>query len=51
MHECVKEVFRSVEKPEEETESLRKLLTTIGQILDSPKARAHMDVHFSRMKS
>ena len=34
----------------EEIESLCKLLTTVGQILDTPKARAHMDVYFSRMK-
>ena len=27
-----------------------KVLTTVGQILDIPKARAHMDVYFSRMK-
>ena len=51
MHECVKKVFGRAEKPEEEEiESLRKLLTTTGQFLDTPKARAHVDVYFSRMK-
>jgi len=45
------EILGNVEKPEEEEiESLCKLLTTVGQILDTIKARAHMDVYFSRMK-
>ena len=44
MHECVKKLLRNVENPEEEEiESLCKLLTTVGQILDTPKARAHME--------
>ena len=34
----------------EEIERLRKLLTTVGQILDTPKARARMDVYFSLMQ-
>jgi len=51
MHECVKKLLGNVENPEEEEiESLCKLLTTVGQILDTNKARAHMDVYFSRMK-
>ncbi|KAL0578929.1 hypothetical protein V5O48_003077 [Marasmius crinis-equi] len=51
MHECVKKLLGSVENPEEEEiESLCTLLTTVGQSLDTPKARAHMDVYFSRMK-
>jgi len=51
MHECVKKLLGNVEDPEEnEIESLCKLLTTIGAILDTNKARAHMDVYFSRMK-
>jgi translation initiation factor 4G len=51
MHECVKKLLGNVENPEEEEiESLCKLLTTVGQILDTIKARAHMDVYFSRMK-
>ena len=51
MHECVKKLLGNVDNPEEEEiESLCKLLTTVGQILDTPKARAHMDVYFSRMK-
>jgi len=51
MHECIKKLLGNKENPEaEEIESLCKLLTTIGQILDIKKARAHMDVYFSRMK-
>ena len=51
MHECVKKLLGNVENPEEEEiESLCKLLTTVGSLLDTPKARAHMDVYFSRMK-
>ncbi|KAK0226366.1 hypothetical protein IW262DRAFT_1361563 [Armillaria fumosa] len=51
MHECVKKLLGNVENPEEEEiESLCKLLTTVGQLLDTSKARAHMDVYFSRMK-
>ncbi|TFY58487.1 hypothetical protein EVJ58_g6384 [Rhodofomes roseus] len=51
MHECVKKLLGTVEKHEkEEIESLCMLLTTVGQLLDTPKARAHMDVYFTRMK-
>ncbi|EKM53380.1 uncharacterized protein PHACADRAFT_259721 [Phanerochaete carnosa HHB-10118-sp] len=51
MHECVKKLLGNVENPEEEEiESLCRLLTTVGALLDTPKARAHMDVYFSRMK-
>jgi translation initiation factor 4G len=51
MHECVKKLLGNVENPEEEEiESLCKLLTTVGAILDTVKARAHMDVYFTRMR-
>src|ERR1700722_14286002 len=51
MHECVKKLLGNVENPEEEEiESLCKLLTTVGATLDTPKARAHIDVYFQRMK-
>ncbi|KAG2347381.1 ARM repeat-containing protein [Suillus weaverae] len=51
MHECVKKLFGNVENPEEEEiESLCQLLKTVGQLLDTPKASAHMDVYFTRMK-
>ena len=51
MHECIKKLFGNVDNPkEEEIESLCRLLTTIGKLLDNPKARAHMDIYFTRMK-
>ncbi|KAJ3861906.1 armadillo-type protein [Lentinula novae-zelandiae] len=51
MHECVKKFLGNAENPEEEEiESLCKLLITVGQVLDKPKARAHMNVDFDRMK-
>ncbi|KAH8996854.1 armadillo-type protein [Lactarius akahatsu] len=51
MHECIKKLLGNVENPEEEEiESLCKLLTTVGSLLDTPKARAHLDVYFSRMR-
>ena len=31
-------------------ETLCTLLTTVGSRLDTPKARAHLDVYFSRMQ-
>ncbi|KII95639.1 hypothetical protein PLICRDRAFT_48580 [Plicaturopsis crispa FD-325 SS-3] len=51
MHECVKKLLGNVENPEEEEiESLCQLIATVGSLLDTTKARAHMDVYFSRMK-
>ncbi|KAG5649361.1 hypothetical protein H0H81_004317, partial [Sphagnurus paluster] len=51
MHECVKKLLGDTENlEEEEIESLCTLLATVGAILDVPKARAHMNVYFSRMK-
>ena len=51
MHECIKKLLGNVENPEEEEiESLCKLLTTVGSLLDTTKARAHLDVYFSRMR-
>ena len=46
----MKKLLGNVENPEEEIESLCELFTTVSHILDSPKARAHMDVYFSRTK-
>jgi translation initiation factor 4G len=48
MHECVKKLL--VNPEEEDIESVCQLLTSVGQLLDVPKARAHMDVYFTRMK-
>jgi translation initiation factor 4G len=51
MHECVKKLLGNVANPEEEEiESLCKLLSTVGSLLDTAKAHAHMDAYFSRMK-
>jgi translation initiation factor 4G len=51
MHECIKKLLGNVENPEEEEiESLCELLITVGSLLDTPKARAHLDVYFSRMR-
>ncbi|KIM19672.1 hypothetical protein M408DRAFT_83199 [Serendipita vermifera MAFF 305830] len=51
MHECIKKLLSNVENPEEEEiESLCKLLATVGQALDTPKARNHMDIYFARMQ-
>ena len=51
MHECVKRLLRNVDNPEEEEiESLCTLFTIVGSILDTQRARAHMDLYFSRMK-
>ncbi|KAI6046359.1 armadillo-type protein [Pisolithus marmoratus] len=51
MHECVKKLLSTVENAgEEEIESLCQLLRTVGQLLDVPKARAHMDVYFQRIR-
>lgn len=49
MHECIKKLLSNVDNPEE-IESLCRLLSTVGQELDTTKARGHMDVYFSRMK-
>ncbi|CCO31758.1 Eukaryotic translation initiation factor 4 gamma Short=eIF-4-gamma [Rhizoctonia solani AG-1 IB] len=49
MHECIKKLLSNAVSPEEEEiESLCVLLKTAGQILDSPKAKNHMDIYFER---
>ncbi|KIO22665.1 hypothetical protein M407DRAFT_27848, partial [Tulasnella calospora MUT 4182] len=51
MHECIKKLLSKIDNPEEEEiESLCKLLTTVGQALDTPKAKGHMDIYFGRMQ-
>ncbi|CAE6500838.1 unnamed protein product [Rhizoctonia solani] len=51
MHECIKKLLSNVVNPEEEEiESLCMLLTSVGQSLDNPKARNHMDIYFERMQ-
>ncbi|KAG8917127.1 hypothetical protein FRC00_014002, partial [Tulasnella sp. 408] len=51
MHECIKKLLSKIETPEaEEIESLCRLLTTVGQVLDTPKAKGHMDIYFKRIQ-
>ncbi|KIO20813.1 hypothetical protein M407DRAFT_81155 [Tulasnella calospora MUT 4182] len=51
MHECIKKLLSKIDNPEEEEiESLCRLLTTVGQALDTPKAKGHMDIYFGRMQ-
>lgn len=51
MHEYIKKSLGNIGNPDEEKiESLCTLLTTVGKTLDTSKARAHMDIYFSRMK-
>jgi len=50
MHLCVKQLLHNTTEPEEEDiESLCKLLTTVGQTMDSPKYTSLMDIYFERM--
>ncbi|KAL3931794.1 MAG: hypothetical protein SGPRY_000977 [Prymnesium sp.] len=51
MHECLIKLLGEVENPDEdEIECLCKLLTTIGKMIDHPKAKPHMDQYFVRMQ-
>ncbi|KAI0250913.1 armadillo-type protein [Lactifluus subvellereus] len=51
IHECIKKLLANVKNPEEdEIECLTILLTTVGSLLDKPKARAQLDLYFSRME-
>lgn len=52
MHECIKKLLANIEEPEEEdVESLCRLMTTVGKLLDHDKAHKHMDIYFQRMHS
>ena len=51
MHLCIKKLLSNATDPEEEEiESLCKLMTTVGKLLDTEKARGHIDVYFQRMR-
>ncbi|KAJ8078153.1 hypothetical protein PM082_000359 [Marasmius tenuissimus] len=51
VHGCIQKLLLNVETPkEEDLESLCVLLTTVGPTLDNPRARAHVDAYFSRMR-
>lgn len=50
MHECVQKLLMNGENPvEEELESLCVLFATVGQSLDTPKARNLMNIYFAQM--
>ncbi|KAL5866209.1 hypothetical protein ACOSQ3_003723 [Xanthoceras sorbifolium] len=50
MHECIKKLLGQYENPDEEdVEALCKLMSTIGEMIDHPKAKEHMDAYFDRM--
>ncbi|KAL1352852.1 hypothetical protein HN51_016833 [Arachis hypogaea] len=52
MHECIKKLLGQHQDPDEEDiEALCKLMSTIGEMIDHPKAKVHIDVYFERMKS
>ncbi|CAI8612517.1 unnamed protein product [Vicia faba] len=51
MHECIKKLLGQCQNPDEEdVEALCKLMSTIGEMIDHPKAKEHMDVYFERIK-
>ncbi|CAN0921747.1 Eukaryotic translation initiation factor 4G [Linum grandiflorum] len=50
MHECIKKLLGQYQNPDEEdVEALCKLMSTIGVMIDHPKAKEHMDAYFDRM--
>ncbi|XP_027927370.1 eukaryotic translation initiation factor 4G-like isoform X2 [Vigna unguiculata] len=52
MHSCIKKLLGQYQDPDEEDiEALCKLMSTIGEMIDHPKAKEHMDVYFDMMRS
>ncbi|KAL2336934.1 hypothetical protein Fmac_011380 [Flemingia macrophylla] len=52
MHECIKKLLGQYQDPDEEDiEALCKLMSTIGEMIDHPKAKEHMDAYFEMMRS
>ncbi|KAJ1693865.1 hypothetical protein LUZ63_010563 [Rhynchospora breviuscula] len=50
MHECIKKLLGPSQNPDEEDiEALCKLMSTIGEMIDHPKAKEHMDAYFDIM--
>jgi translation initiation factor 4G len=50
MHECIKKLLGQSQSPDEEDiEALCKLMSTIGEMIDHPKAKEHMDAYFDIM--
>ena len=51
VHFCINRLLGDINKPEpDDIEGLCKLLTTVGKLIDHPKAKFHMDEYFSRLK-
>ncbi|KAL3615495.1 hypothetical protein CASFOL_041156 [Castilleja foliolosa] len=50
MHECINKLMGQYQNPDEENiEALCKLMSTIGEMIDHPKAKDHMDAYFGIM--
>ncbi|KAJ4847644.1 hypothetical protein Tsubulata_002757 [Turnera subulata] len=50
MHECIRKLLGEYQNPDEEdVEALCKLMSTIGEMIDHPKAKEHMDYYFDMM--
>ncbi|KAK1425088.1 hypothetical protein QVD17_20432 [Tagetes erecta] len=54
MHECIKKLLlrfdqKSPNPDEENIEALCTLMSTVGEMIDHPKAEEHMDVYFDKM--
>ncbi|XP_040996945.1 eukaryotic translation initiation factor 4G-like isoform X2 [Juglans microcarpa x Juglans regia] len=51
MHACIQKLLDQSETPDEEgVEALCILMSTIGEMIDRPKAKEQMDAYFERMK-
>ena len=50
IHEHIKKLLANAQAENEEIEGLCELLTTVGSLLDTPKARGHFNVYFSRIR-
>lgn len=52
MHGCIKKLLGEYQNPDEEdVEALCKLMSTIGRIIDHPKAKEHIDAYFTRVEA
>ncbi|XP_051129976.1 eukaryotic translation initiation factor 4G-like isoform X2 [Andrographis paniculata] len=50
MHECINKLLGHNQDPDEENiEALCKLMSTIGEMIDHPRAKDHMDAYFDIM--
>ncbi|XP_038881666.1 eukaryotic translation initiation factor 4G-like isoform X2 [Benincasa hispida] len=50
MHVCIKKLLGQYQNPDEEDiEALCKLMSTIGEMIDHPKAKDHMNAYFEMM--